>query len=121
MDIVIWNSGFVCWFSEYVFFSKASLVFGIFKMGLEVDTSVKIFQFFVKRGLLKPVFVSWFSEYVFFSKASLVFGIFKMGLEFDTSVKVFQFFVNRGLLKFGTKFELGQSLSFCITVRKFLL
>ena len=55
---VIWKPGFVCWFSEYVFFSKASLIFGIFKMGFEFDTSVKLFQFFVKCDFTE-ICLSW--------------------------------------------------------------
>ena len=35
--------GFICWSFEYVFFSKASLASGIFKMGFEFDMPVKIF------------------------------------------------------------------------------
>ena len=50
MVIVIWNLDFVCRFSEYDFFSELALVFGIFEMGFEFNASVKIFQFFVKRG-----------------------------------------------------------------------
>ena len=54
--IVNRNSSFVCWFSEYVIFSKENLVFGFFKMGFEFNTSVKIFQFFVKRGSIDLFF-----------------------------------------------------------------
>ena len=42
-----------CWFSEIVFFSKVSLVFGIFKTGFEFDMTLKIFQFFVKQGFIE--------------------------------------------------------------------
>ena len=58
MVIVICNSGFVCRFSEYVFFSKPLFVLGIFKMGFEFNAPVKIFQFFVKRGFTE-ICLSW--------------------------------------------------------------
>ena len=56
--IVIWNPGFVCWFLEYVFSIKTSLVFVIFKIGFEFDTSAKIFQFFIKIGFIE-ICLSW--------------------------------------------------------------
>ena len=57
--IVIWNPDFVCWFSEYFFPSKASLVSGILKKGLDFYMSVKVFQFFFKGSFIK-ICLSWY-------------------------------------------------------------
>ena len=70
--------GFVCWISEYVFFSKPILVFSIFKMDFEFKTSVKIFHFLIKHGFAeiclsyKQSMVAYCDENSFTDKSHLL-------------------------------------------------